>query len=83
MMIRFAKVEFPNNKLTHHTGQLTSSKLPCLKKIFLMLRKDLKESEIPGCIKIHEHIDKMQEEHLERLEEELKVWYELYSLIKY
>jgi hypothetical protein len=38
-----------------------------------MLRKELKESAIPGCTAICQHIDEMQEEHLKRLEEELKV----------
>jgi len=38
-----------------------------------MLHKDLKESEIPGCTKIWEHIEKMQEEHLQKLGEELRV----------
>jgi hypothetical protein len=46
---------------------------PRLKKIFLMLRKELKESAIPGRTAIRQHIDEMQEEHLKRLEEELKV----------
>jgi hypothetical protein len=46
---------------------------PHLKKIFLMLHKGLKESEIPGCTAICQHIDEMKEEHLKRLEEELKV----------
>ena len=37
-----------------------------------MLRPELKESAIPGRTAIRQHIDEMQEEHLKKLEEELK-----------
>ena len=46
---------------------------PHLKKIFLMLQKELKESDIPGHTTIQKKIDEMQEDHLKNLEEELKV----------
>jgi len=39
----------------------------------MMLRKDLKESDIPGRSKIREHINKVYEKHLETLEKEMKV----------
>jgi hypothetical protein len=38
-----------------------------------MLRKELKESDIPGRTTIRKKIDEMQEVHLKNLEEELKV----------
>jgi hypothetical protein len=38
-----------------------------------MLRETLKESDIPGRTTIRERIDKMAEDHLKELEEEMKV----------
>lgn len=38
-----------------------------------MLRKDLQERDIPGRMTIRTYIDKMQENHLKTLEEEMKV----------
>jgi hypothetical protein len=46
---------------------------PHLRKIFLLLRKDLTEVEIPGRTRIREHVDKVYKEYLQKLEEELKV----------
>ena len=60
-------------KLANSDKAINVVESPRLKKIFLMLRKDLKESDIPGRTKIREHVDKLYEEHLKELEEELKV----------
>jgi hypothetical protein len=38
-----------------------------------MLKKDLTEKDIPGHTTIRDHIDKVYEDHLKTLEEELKV----------
>jgi len=47
---------------------------PRLKKIFLLLKKDLSERDIPGRTTIHNHINQMFEEHMARLKAEAKVW---------
>jgi hypothetical protein len=60
-------------KLTTIKKAINVVESPRLKRIFLMLRKELKESDIPGCSKIQEHINEMWEEHLETLKKELKV----------
>jgi hypothetical protein len=46
---------------------------PRLKKIFLLLRKELMESDIPGQTTIQTHIMNMFSEHLKMLEEDMKV----------
>lgn len=46
---------------------------PRLRKIFLMLRKELKESDIPGRTTIRNRIEKIYTQHLEELTEEMKV----------
>ena len=45
-----------------------------LHKIFLMLWKELKESDIPGRTTIRNRIEKIYIQHLEELAEELKVY---------
>jgi hypothetical protein len=47
---------------------------PELRKIFLLLRSELKESDIPGRSTIRNHIDKHYEAHMEQLEEEMMVF---------
>ena len=46
---------------------------PRLHKIFLLLRKELKKSDIPTCRTIQNHILDMFSEHLEKLGQEMKV----------
>jgi hypothetical protein len=38
-----------------------------------MLQEGLKEKDIPGRTTIHNHIEEMQENHLQNLENEMKV----------
>jgi hypothetical protein len=72
-MIRFAYFKFNNNETDIYYQAINVVESPRLKKIFLMLRKELKESDIPGRTTIRKTIDEMQESHLENLEDELKV----------
>lgn len=65
--------QFDNDKTHMHYQAINVVESPRLKKIFLMLRGELKESDIPGRTKIREKIDAMYEEHLEKLEKELQV----------
>jgi hypothetical protein len=44
-----------------------------LKKIFLLLRQDLKESDIPGRTTMRKEIEKAFQDHLKKLEEEMAV----------
>jgi hypothetical protein len=44
-----------------------------LKKIFLLLRQELKESDIPGRTTIHKKIEKAYQDYLKQLEEEMAV----------
>jgi hypothetical protein len=46
---------------------------PRLRKIFLLLRKELKESDIPGHSTMRTHIEQVYEEHMKQLEEEMAV----------
>lgn len=46
---------------------------PRLKKIFLLLRQELKESDIPGCTTMRKDIDVAFQDHLKKLEEEMAV----------
>ena len=46
---------------------------PRLIKIFLLLRKELKRSDIPTCRTIRNHILDMFSEHLEKLGQDMKV----------
>lgn len=46
---------------------------PRLRKVFLLLREELREKDIPGRTAIRNYIDKMQDAHLETLSRELKV----------
>jgi hypothetical protein len=46
---------------------------PRLKKIFLLLRKELKESDIPGRSTMRTRIEQVYEEHMKQLEEEMAV----------
>jgi hypothetical protein len=45
-----------------------------LKKIFLLLRQELKESDIPGRTTMRKEIEKAFQDHLKNLEEEMAVW---------
>ena len=46
---------------------------PRLKKIFLLLRQELKESDIPGRTTMRKDIDEAFQDHLKKLEEEMAV----------
>jgi len=46
---------------------------PELRKIFMMLRQELKDSDIPHRATIRRRIEEIWEEHLKGLEDELKV----------
>lgn len=46
---------------------------PRLKTLLLLLRKDLKASDIPGRTTIRNRIDSMYAEHMETLKDSLKV----------
>jgi hypothetical protein len=46
---------------------------PWLKKIFLLLRQELKESDIPGHTTIRKRIEKVYQDYLKQLEEEMAV----------
>ncbi|KAF8222996.1 hypothetical protein L208DRAFT_1319304, partial [Tricholoma matsutake] len=45
--------------------------LPRLRKIFLLLRKELQESDIPGCSTMRTRIEQVYEEHMNQLEQEM------------
>lgn len=47
---------------------------PHLRKIFMMLRKDLKDSDIPHRTTVRNHIKEIWDEHLSGLEAEIKVF---------
>ena len=51
---------------------------PRLRKIFLLLRGELKESDIPSCSTMRNHIEEAYEEHMKQLEEEIVVTTVLY-----
>ena len=53
---------------------------PRLRKIFLLLRQELKESDIPGRTMIRSRIEKAYEDYLKQLEEEMAVCI-LFSLV--
>jgi hypothetical protein len=46
---------------------------PRLRKIFLLLRKELQESDIPSRTTIRTRIEQAYEEHMKQLEEEMAV----------
>jgi len=46
---------------------------PRLRKIFLLLHKELQESDIPSHTTIRTHIKQAYEEHMKQLEEEMAV----------
>jgi hypothetical protein len=46
---------------------------PRLRKIFLLLRKELQESDIPSRTTIRARIEEAYEEHMKQLEEEMAV----------
>ena len=46
---------------------------PRLKKIFLLLREELKESDIPSHTTMRNRIEQVYEEHMEQLEGEMTV----------
>jgi len=46
---------------------------PHLRRIFLLLRQDLKDSDIPHRTTIRNHVKEIWDEHLKGLEEEIKV----------
>ena len=45
-----------------------------LKKIFLLLRQELKESDIPGRTTMRTKVEKRLQDRLKKLEEEMAVW---------
>jgi hypothetical protein len=47
--------------------------LPRLRKIFLLLHKELQESDMPGRSTMHTHIEQAYEEHTNQLEQEMVV----------
>ena len=44
-----------------------------LRNIFLMLQQELKESDILHCSTIHRRVDELLQQHLKRLEDDMKV----------
>jgi hypothetical protein len=48
---------------------------PKLRNIFLMLRRELKDSDIPGRTTIRKRIMEVVDEYLEQLGREMQVWY--------
>jgi len=46
---------------------------PRLRNIFLLLRQELKESDIPGRTTLRNRIEKAYEDHMKQLEEEMMV----------
>jgi hypothetical protein len=46
-----------------------------LKKIFLLLRQELKESDIPGRTTTRKKIEMAYQDRLKKLEEEMAVWH--------
>ena len=46
---------------------------PRLRKIFLLLCKELKESDIPSCSTMRTRIEQAYDEHMKQLEEEMAV----------
>jgi len=46
---------------------------PRLKNLFLLLRKELKESDIPGRSAIRSHIEKNYDAYMKKLEEDMAV----------
>jgi hypothetical protein len=46
---------------------------PRLRKLFLLLREELKDSDIPGRTTIRKHIEKTYQDHLKQLEEDMTV----------
>ena len=46
---------------------------PRLRKIFLLLHKELKESDIPSHSTMCNHIEEAYEEHMKQLQEEMEV----------
>jgi len=62
------------NSKTHVLYQaLNVIESPRLRKIFLMLKKDLTEKDIPGRSTMRTRIDSMYQDHLQRLKGEMKV----------
>jgi hypothetical protein len=61
------------NKYSNLSQPINVVESPRLKKIFLLLRKELKESDIPGRTTVRQHIDTMYEDHLKELENDMKV----------
>jgi hypothetical protein len=55
---------------------------PRLRKIFLLLRQELKESDIPGRMAIRNRIQKAYEDYLKQLKEEMKVSKSFYFGLK-
>ena len=49
-----------------------------LKKIFLLLCQELKESDIPGHTTMRNKVEKRLQDHLKKLEEEMAVWNHFY-----
>jgi hypothetical protein len=67
------EISLKNGKTHPFYQSLNVVESPRLKKIFLMLKKDLREQDIPGHTTIRVRIDKLAEDHLKELEEEMKV----------
>jgi hypothetical protein len=67
----------PSSQILHHDQSSSQSlnivESPRLRRIFKMLRADLKESEIPSRMTIRARITEIFEDHLDRLEKEMKV----------
>jgi len=55
---------------------------PWLKKIFLLLRQELKESNIPGRTTICKKIDKVYQDYWKQLEEEMMVNNQVILVVK-
>ena len=55
---------------------------PRLKKIFLLLHQELKESDIPGRTTICKKIDKVYQDYLKQLEEEMTVSNQVILVVK-
>ncbi|KAF8814043.1 hypothetical protein BYT27DRAFT_7219956 [Phlegmacium glaucopus] len=55
---------------------------PRLKKHFLLLRQELKESDIPGRTTIHKRIEQVYQDYLKQLEEEMTVCNQFILVVK-
>jgi hypothetical protein len=68
-----AKSTFKIRKTQFKFQSINVVESPRLKNIFLLLRKELKESDIPGRTTIRKRVDEVYEDYLKELETDMKV----------